>query len=95
MKIHQDNMYQYTSKDLLAHFAEYGLKYSLRWIYRQEQRGNLIVPKSTTNLKKARGVRKRGGVRLFTKRQIEGIIKAFLPGGTGYYDYRKEEKRIL
>ena len=84
------HVYHYTLKDLLAAFREAGYPVSHMWIYRQEQKGNLILPRSTTNFKKAQGRRTLGFLRIFTKTQIEAIVKAFLPGGNGYYNYRKE-----
>ena len=82
--------YLYTIKDLVVAFKKNGLTVSPMWIYRQEEKGNLIVERSTTDFKKAQGNRKQGAVRLFTQQQIDKIVKAFLPGGKGYYNYKNE-----
>lgn len=83
--------YKYTIKDLLTEFEKNGLKISRSWIYRQEQKGNLILNRSTTNFKKAKGNRKIGAVRLLSEIDLKEIIKAFLPNGRGYY----KSKEIL
>lgn len=74
---------------------------SQSWIRRQEQKGNLILPRSTTNFKRVTvGLRKSGAVRLLNDEQIHDILVAFLPKGwklndgstaegTGYYNYLK------
>ena len=92
----QNNMsvnqfYKYTIKDLVAAFSQAGLIVSRSWIYRQEEKGNLIIPSSTTDFKKAQGTRKSGATRLLTENSIKSILKAFLPGGTGFYDYHKDK----
>lgn len=79
----------FTIKDLLQAFYNAGFPVSQMWIYRQEEKGNLVLPRSTTNFKKAQGTRKLGAVRLMTQEQITNIITAFMPGGKGIYDYRK------
>jgi 1-acyl-sn-glycerol-3-phosphate acyltransferase len=72
------------------------------WIRRQEDKGNLMLPRSTTNFKMAQGARRLGAVRYMTKEQITGVLMAFLPEGTrlptgeiahgkGYYNYKLEE----
>lgn len=83
-------MDEYTKKfkDLLQAFKNANYPVSHMWIRRQEEKGNLILPRSTTDFKGIPGKRK-GAVRKFTQRQIEQIVQAFLPGGTGFYDYRK------
>lgn len=78
-----------TVKHLLKAFEDSGHPKSYMWILRQEAKGNLILPRSTTNFRKPQGIRKIGFVREFTQQQIEDCIKAFLPGGRGFYDYRK------
>lgn len=90
-----------TVKYLISAFAESGMPVSQAWIYRQEEKGNLVLPRSTTNFKKARGNRRTGSVRYMTRRQINDILKAFLPvgmplangeyaEGTGYYNYKNQ-----
>lgn len=92
-----------TIRYLIDAFDEIGLPVSQSWIRRQEDKGNLILPRSTTNFKMAQGARKPGAVRYMTRRQINGILKAFLPQGTrlqngeiangrGYYNYKHEEQ---
>ena len=88
----QTMQYEYTIKDLVSALNKAGLKVSQMWIYRQEAKGNLIIPRSTTNFKKPRGNRRQGAVRLLSLIHIQKIVKAFLPGGKGFYDYRKEVK---
>ena len=76
--------------DLLQAFEDAGYPKSRSWIYRQENKGNLILPRSTTDYKKAQGTREKGFVREMTPEQIQAIVKEFIPGGKGFYDYRKE-----
>ena len=76
-------------RSLVDAFKEAGMPVSRYWIYRQERKGNLTFPKSTTDFKKARGTRKIGAVRLITQTQINEIVVAFLPGGKGYWKYEK------
>lgn len=72
------------------------------WVRRQEEKGNLIIPRSTTNFKMAQGSRRPGAVRYMTSKQIINIVKAFLPEGTilpngegatgkGYYNYKDDK----
>lgn len=75
----------------MTHFFNNGLKKSRMWIYRQEEKGNLILPRSTTDFKKSQGTRRLGAVRIFTKKQLTDIVNAFLPGGKGYYNYKNEQ----
>lgn len=81
-------------------FAEYGKHISNSWIRRQEEKGNLLLPRSSTNFKRAQGFRKPGAVREITNQQIEDILLSFLPKGTklkngksatglGYFNYLK------
>ncbi len=90
-----------TIRHLIEAFAQAGMPVSESWVRRQEEKGNLIIPRSTTDFKMAQGARKPGSVRLMSKNQIEGIVRAFLPKGikmpngqlaegTGYYNYMKE-----
>lgn len=83
-----DSNKYYTIEHLIEAFNKAGLSVSRWWIYKQEAKGNLKLPRSTTNFKKALGTRKIGFVRLVTKDQIDKIVKAFLPGGSGYYNYK-------
>lgn len=91
-----------TIRHLIAAFKEAGMSVSPSWIRRQEDKGNLVLPRSTTNFKMAQGARRVGAVRQFSQSQINSIIKAFLPKGTqlpsgevatgtGYYNYQKEQ----
>ena len=80
---------RYTIKDLLNAFKEAGYPVSKSWIIRQEQKGNLIVPKSVSNFKKTQGNRAIGAIREFSMTQMQEIVKEFSPGGAGYYDYKK------
>jgi hypothetical protein len=80
--------YKYkTIKDLIAAFADAQMPISEAWVYRQEQKGNLKLPRSTTNFKKTQGTRKQGAVRVFTTEQISDIVSSFLPGGRGFWSY--------
>lgn len=83
---------------LIEAFAQAGYPKSPSWIRRQEDKGNLFLPKSTTNFKMAQGARKPGAVREMSQDHIYGVLKAFLPEGTnlpngetatgkGYYNY--------
>ena len=85
---------RYTIKDLLMAFKEAGYPVSKSWIIRQEQKGNLIVPKSVSNFKKTQGTRRSGAIREMSMTQILEIVQAFSPGGSGFYDYRKELSQI-
>lgn len=79
--------YKYlTTRDLLNAFKKADMQVSFSWLYRQEQKGNLKMPKSTTNFKKIPG-NKPGAVRIFTRDQIDAIVQAFTPGGKGYWSY--------
>ena len=44
------------------------------WLLEMEKKGRIVSPRDPVT-----------GQRLFTQTQIEEIIKAFLPGGTGYW----------
>ena len=83
---------RYTMKDLLSAFKEAGYPLSYMTLKRLEYKGNLILPKSTTNFRKPVGNRPLGAVREMTMKQMQEVVKAFLPGGPGYYDYRQHEK---
>lgn len=78
--------------DLLQAFQHKGYAKSQGWVYRQEAKGNLIVMRSTTDFKRPQGTRPKGAVRIFTQEQIEKIVNAFVPGGSGFYDYRKDRE---
>lgn len=89
-------------KHLVKAFEDAGYAVSPSWIRRQEDKGNLILPRSTTNFKMAQGGRRLGSVRHVSQAQIWGVLKAFLPegtklpngeiaSGTGYYNFKKEE----
>lgn len=82
-------------------FEKAGMPISRTWIIRQEEKGNLILPRSTTNFKMAQGARRPGAVRYMTEKHIQGVLQAFLPEGTtlqsgvtatgkGYYSYKNE-----
>ena len=97
-----ENNSKLTIKYLVAAFKEAGMSISPSWIRRQEDKGNLILPRSTTNFKKAQGARRVGAVRYMNEKQINQVLKAFLPEGiklpsgeiatgSGYYNYKKEE----
>lgn len=81
------NNYKYTISDLVKLFSDNGYKVSHSWVYRQEIRGKLNLPRSTTNIKSVGHLRS-GAVRILTKNQMEQIVKAFLPNGIGYWHYR-------
>lgn len=85
-----DSNKYYTIKDLLQAFTEAGKKVTYKWIINQEKKGNLKLPRSTTNFKKPHGFmsgRQIAAVREMTGGQIQEIIKAFLPGGKGYWHF--------
>lgn len=82
----------YMIKELVRAFKESGMPVSAAWIRRQENKGNLKVPRSTTNFKKSQGIRTIAPVRKMTGRQIQEIVKAFLPGGEGCYDFRLKDQ---
>lgn len=50
-----------------------------RWLYRLEKEGRLECPKSAVDNR----------TRLFTDEQINEIVDAFKPGGTGFWSYKK------
>lgn len=83
------NRHDYTIMDLVKAFKAAGYSHARSWIYRQEEKGNLVFMKSPTEYKKAQGDRKIGFVRQMTSQQMKDIVIAFMPGGSGYYDYRK------
>jgi hypothetical protein len=91
-----------TISHLIDAFKQAGMPISASWIRRQEDKGNLILPKSTTNFKMAQGARRPGAVRQMSQTEIDGVLKAFLPegeklpngevaNGKGYYNYKQEE----
>ena len=47
--------------------------YAARWIRRQEKKGKFVYPREPDSQRK------------FTNEQIEDIVKAFSPGGSGYW----------
>ena len=83
-----DNDYKYTVGDLIDAFKKAGLKISQSWVYRQERKGNLSLPKSTTNIKHPAGMYS-GAVRTLTKEHIHQIVSEFLPGGSGVWHYKR------
>ena len=78
-----------TIESLRQAFIDAGMPISKMWVYRQEQKGNLKLPRSTTNFKKAQGNRTIGSVRLITDNQIAEIVQAFMPGGKGYWSFEE------
>ena len=86
-----DKRNDYRINDLLQAFKDAGYKKSRSWVYRQEEKGNLNVPKSPTEYKKSQGTRPIGFVRLMSRKMIDNIVKEFTPGGNGYYDYTKDQ----
>jgi len=78
--------------DLIEAFEKAGLSVSPSWVYRQEKKKKLSLPRSTTNVKRPIGTRE-GAVRMFTKAQIHEIVVAFLPGGSGEWHYKKGGKK--
>lgn len=83
-----------TIRHLVEAFEKAGMPVSQSWVRRQETKGNLKLPRSTTDFKKPQGVRKSAPVRVLTQPQIDKILKAFLPGGRGYYDYEKDSSSM-
>lgn len=79
----------YRISTLVKAFTEAGIPRSEMWIRRQEYKGNIKLPRSTTDFKKPQGTRKMAAVRVMTGRQIQAIVKAFLPGGPGCYNYEE------
>ena len=78
-----------TIKDLLKAFEEAGYPKSSSWIGRQEEKGNLILPKSTTDFRKPQGKYKIGFVTEFQSiDQVNEIVQAFSPGSSGYWSYK-------
>ena len=87
----------YTIKYLVLAFKKVNLPHSETWFRRQETKGNLMLPRSTTNFKKPKGFlsdRKIGAVRMITGKQIAEIVKAFSPGGSGYWNYMDTKNGI-
>jgi len=80
------NKYDYHTGTLVKAFEAAGHPKSDSWLFRQENKGNLIMPRSTTNYKKLNG--KIGFVRELSPKMIKDIVEAFLPGGKGYYSYK-------
>lgn len=85
---------RYTMKDLRRAFDEAGYPVSDSWIRRQISKGNLILPRSTTHFAKFHITgdnRKQGAVYEMTQEIIDNTVKAFLPGGTGYFNFKDNE----
>lgn len=51
-----------------------------KWLYPLEKRGVLLCPRSAVNNRD----------RLFTEEQVNEIVKAFTPGGTGFWKYKND-----
>lgn len=81
----ESRLYKYHIADLKKKFEERGMKVSSGWVYRQEKKGVLVLPRSTTNLKTMGTLNRQGSVRVMTRIQLEEIVKAFLPGGKGFW----------
>lgn len=77
---------KYTIKHLIEAFKQVGSPISASWVRRQEEKGNLILPKSPTNFKMAQGARRPGAVRQLSASHINDVLKAFLPEGTSIPD---------
>lgn len=86
---------RFTIKDLRKAFEEAGYPVSDPWIRRQVSKGNLNMPRSTTNFKKPQGSRTSAAIYELSKEQIDDIVKAFLPGGTGYYSYKNQTNEVV
>ena len=85
---------RYTMKDLRFAFEAAGFPVADSWIRRQIAKGNLILPRSTTHFAKFHitgDSRKAGAVYQMTKDQINATVTAFLPGGTGYYNFKDND----
>ena len=67
----------YSSTDLLKFMGEHGLPKSREWLYYNEEKGKLKSPR----LPHTRADR------AYTVQQMEKIVKAFSPGGKGYWKY--------
>lgn len=81
----ESRKYKYYLGHLKKRFEERGMRISSGWIYRQEKKGKLTFPRSTTNIKSMGTLNREGAVRVLTRIQMEEIVKAFLPGGKGYW----------
>jgi hypothetical protein len=82
------NKADYNTGKLVEAFQVAGHPKSDSWIFRQENKGNLKLPRSTTNYKKVNG--KVGFVRELSPMMIKNIVLAFIPGGKGFYDYQED-----
>lgn len=69
----------YSATDLLKFMKQYGLPYSREWLYYNEKKGRLISPRLPQGRKD----------RAYTIKQMEDIVKAFSPGGEGYWKYNE------
>lgn len=67
--------WNYSSSDLINALIEAGLPHSRRTLWLWEKKGKLVSPKLPS------------GRRAYTKQIIQKIIKAFSPGGKGFYRY--------
>ena len=84
--VNTNDEYKYTLQDLLKAFEEAGIKKSRSWIYRQEKKGNLRFPLSTTNIKS--NMNNTGAVRVLTQNQINQIVASFMPKGSGKWEFK-------
>lgn len=87
----------HTTGCLVKAFRLAGSAVSYRTLLRHEAKGNLKFSRSPTDFKKLGGYslgKKMGAVRYMTDEEIQEIVKAFLPGGSGYYDYTKESIKM-
>ena len=81
-------------KDLRKAFEEAGYPVSDSWIRRKIAKGLLILPRSSSHFAKFHlygESRKAGAKYEMTREQIDNTVKAFLPGGVGFYDYRNNQ----
>jgi hypothetical protein len=69
----------YSSTQLLDYMGKHGLPKSRQWLYHNEERGKLVCPRRPHKRKD----------RAFTLVQMEEIVKAFSPGGPGYWRHNE------
>lgn len=69
----------YTKEELLKHMEEAGLPHSYRWMLKMERLGKLVCPRTPSS-----------NWRQFNEHQMKGILKAFAPGGKGYWKVNEE-----
>lgn len=92
----EEHIKYHTTGCLIKAFRLAGSSLSYRTLLRHEAKGNLKFSRSPTDFKKLGGYslgKKLGAVRYMTAEEIQEIVKTFLPGGKGLWNYEDHDYR--